>query len=807
MTADKPELLAPAGTLNSAIAAIQSGADAVYAGISRFNAREMGENFSWDDMSRLSAYTKKNNRLFYLTLNTIIKENELEDFGDSVERISRLKPDAVIVQDIGVVRFLREYFPKLTIHGSTQMGIHNSAGVKTAAAMGMERVILERQVGIDELKKICASKTEIEVFIHGALCCSISGHCLFSSWLGGWSGNRGRCKQPCRRRFHGEEDGKRKSGFFFSTSDYYSLDMLDVLADAGVRSLKIEGRLKKPDYVKSVVTAYRMMLDSPPEDRGKTLKEARAILAGSYGRKWSHGFSTPEDLKSLIQYDSIGVSGRLIGSVEKSSKNGFEASISQRLHIGDRIRIQPRSGDEGPSITVTKLSTDRQNIKTASRGSRVFIHCDKPVKPGSMIYKIGESSAEAVKQPSDLPLYDPPIEIGINIKASAEGIEVTADLPGGRILKWSDDEPIEPASNRPLEAETLVDAFSATRNPGLTASPLTAETAEGLFLPAGRLKKLRRAFWEWLETQDDVIDAIEKSAEGESGNWRQQLNADLKNFRLEGEKIKTSPALPSVFLPGGSASQKPPAMTAILKAEGVTKKRLNTIDIISFINSGTDSNKITATDNNSKANSQNGETEIILPFFCPENRLKDLADMIKTAVERGIKHFRLTSLYQFELLKRAGIPAGTAISTSFPLPAANSLAARELQSLGAERAQIWLELDRESIEAAAANWPIRAEIYRRGKPFLLATRASISIDGTINDSRGKEFYVENPPVNDLDFSAGGRGNKTETGALGFVFPSEVIVLPAVKGCADYYELNRTAGREKETGFNYDFTLI
>ncbi len=231
----KPELLAPAGNLECAIAAFQSGADAVYAGISRFNAREMGENFTFDDMSRLSAHTKKLGKKLYLTLNTLIKENELEDFGRSVEKIAGLEPDAVIIQDIGAALFLKRYFPQLTLHGSTQMGIHNSAGVKTAQSFGIERVILERQITMTELSSIIeASPLEIEVFVHGALCCSVSGHCLFSSWMGGWSGNRGRCKQPCRRRFHSDENGTKKSGFFFSTQDYYSLDMLDELTEAGL---------------------------------------------------------------------------------------------------------------------------------------------------------------------------------------------------------------------------------------------------------------------------------------------------------------------------------------------------------------------------------------------------------------------------------------------------------------------------------------------------------------------------------------------------------------------------------------------
>lgn len=214
---DLPELLAPAGTLESALTAYKYGADAVYAGLGRFNAREMGENFSFDDMSRLSAHAKKLGKKFYLTLNTLVKEPELPDLFAFLDRVDELEPDALILQDIGVFNLLKRYYPHWELHGSTQMGIHNSAGLAVAGQMGFSRVILERQVTLEEMRRLTASSpVEVEVFVHGALCCGLSGHCLFSSWIGGWSGNRGRCKQPCRRRYHGSAGGEKKSGFFFS---------------------------------------------------------------------------------------------------------------------------------------------------------------------------------------------------------------------------------------------------------------------------------------------------------------------------------------------------------------------------------------------------------------------------------------------------------------------------------------------------------------------------------------------------------------------------------------------------------------
>lgn len=773
---NKIELLAPAGNLDCAIAAFQSGADAVYAGISRFNAREMGENFTWDDLSRLSAYTKKNNKRFYLTLNTLVKETEFEELGQMVERVSELVPDAVIVQDIGVVRFLREYFPELIIHASTQMGIHNSHGVKTAASMGIKRVILERQLTTEELFNICKEPVEIEVFIHGALCCSISGHCLFSSWLGGWSGNRGRCKQPCRRRFYSNLVNGKQSGFFFSTQDLYSLDMIETLKEAGVCSLKIEGRLKKPDYVKSVVRAYRMMLDAPIEDRFSTLKEARLVLASSYGRKWSHGFSTTEDMNSLIQYKSAGVSGRLAGSVEKISKKGFEVLVIQRLHVGDRIRIQPKTGEEGPSITITRMTKEKRPIKTASRDDRVFIHCDKEVYKKSLVYKIGDTSIEIVKRPANLPLYCPPLGVDINLQVSNYGIKVFAITTNKKEYFWENDIPIEEAQNLPLNKEALINAFSVTRNTFVRLNKINVSIDfpkewKGIFIPAGNLKKIRRGFWEWFTQKTEISELIEACENGinlekPKNNWLAKLKKDIDLNRCK---------------------NKNEALNAVL-GNNNKNDTIRVKPIVDFIDKP-----------------EKDVSEVILPFFCPESRLKTLEDYVKKAYSLGIRRFRITSIYQISLLRQAlqkkekDLTDIVFLTASFPLPVANSLAAKELETLGVKRSQIWLELDKEAIMTARDNWPVVAEIYKRGKPFLLATRASISAQGRITDSRGKSFFIEKPFVRDLDFSV--------TDGLGFVFPAEVLSFPKTRNCVEYSDSSRVLGTEKVSSFNYDFTLV
>ncbi|MBQ4314888.1 MAG: U32 family peptidase, partial [Lentisphaeria bacterium] len=308
-----PELLAPAGTPASALAAFDAGADAIYADLNKFNARERGENFDADTMAKIVDYAHRNRKKVYVTLNTLIKETELPEVVEMLAALNEISPDALLVQDLGVLRVAREYFPNLELHGSTQMGFHNSAGLAVAEKLGLKRVVLERQVTMDELRSIRKkTQLEIEVFIHGALCCSLSGCCLFSSHMGGYSGNRGKCKQPCRRRYY-SKDG---NGFFFSPQDLAALELIPELCDIGVESLKIEGRLRQPDYVTAAVSAYRMMLDTPPESFSERIGEARELLSRTCGRKWSTGFYRKESFDGLVKFDTIGATGIRCGSVE-----------------------------------------------------------------------------------------------------------------------------------------------------------------------------------------------------------------------------------------------------------------------------------------------------------------------------------------------------------------------------------------------------------------------------------------------------------------------------------------------------------
>ena len=231
----KPELLAPAGGRDALIAAVQSGADAVYLGAGGFNARQGADNFDGNGLREAIEYCHVRGVKVYVTLNTMVRQDEMPALAESVRAIAAAGADAVLVQDFGVADVVRRIAPGLSLHASTQMAVHNRAGVAFLAGQGFERVVLAREMNLDEIRACAGLGAELEVFVHGALCVSCSGQCLFSSVVGGRSGNRGRCAQPCRLRYR--MDGIE--GHLLSTNDLCSLNRLDALRDAGVDSFKI----------------------------------------------------------------------------------------------------------------------------------------------------------------------------------------------------------------------------------------------------------------------------------------------------------------------------------------------------------------------------------------------------------------------------------------------------------------------------------------------------------------------------------------------------------------------------------------
>ncbi|MDE7227908.1 MAG: U32 family peptidase [Treponemataceae bacterium] len=286
------ELLAPAGNPEALDAAIGEGADAVYLGLKSFNARLRSANFAWNQFEGAVQSLHRMGKKIYVTVNTVSEERETERLYRFLAYLNRVGPDGLIVQDLGVVRMCQEFFPDLVLHGSTQMNVASAAGVNLLAKEGLKRVVVARELGLEELRAIKArTSAELEVFVHGALCVSESGLCLFSSFLGGKSANRGMCTQACRRFYTAEMGEGTEQGYYFSPSDLQLIDHIPDLMELGVESFKIEGRMKSAEYVGSVVAAYRYLMDHWQEDKKGSVAAAKRMLATDFARaKTSYWF-------------------------------------------------------------------------------------------------------------------------------------------------------------------------------------------------------------------------------------------------------------------------------------------------------------------------------------------------------------------------------------------------------------------------------------------------------------------------------------------------------------------------------------
>ena len=386
------ELLAPAGNTEALDAAIGEGADAVYLGLKSFNARLRSSNFAWNQFEAAVDAVHRLGKKIYVTVNTVCEEHETEKLYRLLCYLDRVKPDGLIVQDFAVIRMAQEFFPSMELHASTQMNVESAAGVNLLSREGVKRVVLARELGLDEIKSIKAATTaELEVFVHGALCVSESGLCLFSSFLGGKSANRGMCTQACRRYYAAEQRGGVSEGYYFSPCDLELVSQIPDLEEAGVASFKIEGRMKSAEYVGTVVAAYRYVMDHWKEDKKGAVITAKRMLASDFARSKSsywYNFKTQAEGiekagEEILNPDQAGGTGIFLGTiaalkaapasfVEAEKKNAASDTPPEQLRVqmarlkggsydpdpGDSIRLHRRDDSGRVSRKVRSAETD-----------------------------------------------------------------------------------------------------------------------------------------------------------------------------------------------------------------------------------------------------------------------------------------------------------------------------------------------------------------------------------------------------------------------------------------------------------------
>ncbi len=418
------ELLAPAGGLDAAFAAFHFGADAIYLGLKKFSARAEAENFTLEELDEVTAYAHslEPKRRVFVTINTLIRQDELAELIDALVALEEIGVDAVILQDLGVYRAIRQFFPALELHGSTQMAVHNRAGAETLTRMGFHRVVLARELTFEEVNDITnTAGVETEVFIHGALCYSYSGLCLFSSQTLGRSGNRGKCAYSCRDSYDVADapmtlrDGSSvardpRNGFPFSMKDLALPDHLPALRATGVSCFKIEGRKKSPLYVATTTDYYRKLIDGTLKPDERPLVEAD--LQTVFSRPWTRLFVQSHKDKEVADRDTVGHRGAAIGRVQsvlpsplrrrgvggEGARLRFRAARPLQRHDGLQIDLPILGKPFGFAVDHLWLAGTKRDVVETPAGALVEVglpgdHPEIPV--GAPIYC---SSSQAVKQ-------------------------------------------------------------------------------------------------------------------------------------------------------------------------------------------------------------------------------------------------------------------------------------------------------------------------------------------------------------------------------------------------------------------------
>ena len=491
----KIELLAPAGSYNSLKAAVNAGCDAVYLGGTMFGARAYADNFDLESLKCAIDYVHLRGKRLYLTVNTLLKTGELEqELYDYLIPFYQQGLDAVIVQDLGVVRFLSSYMKELPIHASTQMSLMMAEGAALLLPYQVKRLVPGRELSLDEIKRLKAGTSmEVETFIHGALCYSYSGQCLMSSMIGGRSGNRGRCAQPCRKPYRLIKQGRRsEEAYFLSPKDLCMLHRLSELSEAGIDSLKIEGRMKRAEYVAGVTAAYRRQLDILEqygilewEKRKKTQplifqNEVNQLKELYHRGGFCEGYYQRQNGMEMMSMRRPNHEGVFVGKVKEVQKDTIIISLEIPVQDQDVLEIR----GEARSINFKVKTPQKREIRLKNNRA-------EHIKKGAEVYRTrNEALLNTLSE-----LY-----ISNNIKISLSG-KAEAEYQGVFCLTLTSEEghtvsasfgPVEKAVSKPSDRAEVVKRIKKTGDTHFVIDPLELTLEDNLFLSVSSLNEVRR---------------------------------------------------------------------------------------------------------------------------------------------------------------------------------------------------------------------------------------------------------------------------------------------------------------------------
>lgn len=679
------EVLSPAGTYESFLAAVSAGADAVYLGGSMFGARAFAGNFDKEELIRAIDYAHIHGRKIYLTVNTLLKERELEDnLYEYIRPYYEEGLDAVIVQDYGVFNFIKNNFPDMDIHASTQMTVTGREGAKLLWNMGASRVVTARELKLSEIASIRNEIPDIEIesFVHGALCYCYSGQCFMSSLIGGRSGNRGRCAQACRLPYDVYKDERqinnRGEKYVLSPKDMCALNILPKVIEAGVNSLKIEGRMKSPEYTAGVVSMYRKYTDMYLERGAKGYKVDEADiekLMDLYNRgSFTDGYYTENTGVRMMSMSRPNHQGVAALKVTESYKGGFKAVPLTKLNQGDVIEI-------ASDYEITIGAKDENSSRLEYRIPVKF-----KAEKGSILYrtrnaKLINSIREAYinKQPKeklDIELElrrDMPVKL--TLKAAGCGIEAYGDI-------------VSKALNRPVTKEQMIKQISKLGETKFEAGNITINMDDDVFIPVGAVNELRRSAIVQLEEKiismsyrkcGDIHDkATKANMNNGCGDDTSDNNADIAGSDTDSNKQYACYSA----LVSDKCQLKPAAKSGLFKRIYIESAAFGVDDILQAVKYIKD---------------KGIEAYIAMPYIFRKAAEDDFDRVLGVIKDSQIDGYLVRSLCEIQYLRDNNIKRN--IVTDHNMYAFNHEAQTFLKNIGTDMQTVSIELNKKEIEA------------------------------------------------------------------------------------------------------------
>ena len=506
------ELLAPAGNREAFQAALECGADAIYLGGQQFGARQYAPNFSRDELAQSIRQAHLLGVRVFVTVNTLVDDSEMPQLRDYLRDLYDIGTDAAILQDVGVARVAKRVAPGLPIHASTQMTVHDLPGVNYLADYGFDRVILSRELSLAEIGAICRhARCEVETFIHGALCICYSGQCLMSSMIGGRSGNRGRCAQPCRLPYRLTDTNSRDllaglgiGEYLLSPKDFQTIEVMPEYIKAGVASLKIEGRMKRPEYVAVVVDAYRRAIDRAyaDPDNYRTPSEDLRELEQIFNRGFTTAHLFGKNSREMMSDRRPNNRGVLIGRVIRylPRERRLVMKLEGPLAVGDIIEVWVKVGGR-VNIEVHEIRVEDVSVDTADSAQEVVIPCPEPVRPGDRAFKTFDRRlTEKARAWFGKPHARRRIPVTMTVEAAVgQPMKIEVGDRQGNLGMALTQQSGQAARNRPLTPEVLESQCSRLGNTPFRLEDFTTRIVGEVMVPVSEINDARRRAVEQLE--------------------------------------------------------------------------------------------------------------------------------------------------------------------------------------------------------------------------------------------------------------------------------------------------------------------